>query len=409
MRGRTFARTRPSSSSTKPRKSYHLADLGWTPLAARCRMLDRAPLTRRRLLQTTGALLAASWPLGSAKAFASAAPAAPVSDLMERLSTYMAGAAARPLPEPVVEKTKQMVLDTFAAMISGSALPPGRFAIRFARASGGVPSPDGPARRASGGARRTRDRRGLALVVGSNLLCRPIDAALANGMLAHADETDDTHPPSQSHPGCAVVPAALAVGERFGIDGARLLRSVALGYDVGPRVTATLGRLQYMVDSHRSTHSIAGTFGAAAAAGCAAGLGPRLLAARLRAHREGVRLRRHAGEERRHRRPPRPGRRHRRRRCAVGRGPLLPGVRSAERGVDARRRAGRSVRDHADERQEVDRRRPDPGAARRARGAHAPRGLPGGRSPGGRRARGDQRGEDRRQPRDPRHLAAAPD
>jgi len=238
-------------------------------------MLDRAPLTRRRLLQTTGALLAASWPLGSAKAFASAAPAAPVSDLMERLSTYMAGAAARPLPEPVVEKTKQMVLDTFAAMISGSALPPGRFAIRFARASGGVPSPDGPARRASGGARRTRDRRGLALVVGSNLLCRPIDAALANGMLAHADETDDTHPPSQSHPGCAVVPAALAVGERFGIDGARLLRSVALGYDVGPRVTATLGRLQYMVDSHRSTHSIAGTFGAAAAAGCAAGLDAR--------------------------------------------------------------------------------------------------------------------------------------
>ena len=91
-------------------------------------------------------------------------------------------------------------------------------------------------------------------------------------MLAHSDETDDTHPPSQSHPGCAAVPAALAVGEKFGVDGTRLLRAVALGYDVGPRVTATLGRLQYMVDSHRSTHSISGTFAAAASAGCAAGL-----------------------------------------------------------------------------------------------------------------------------------------
>ena len=36
---------------------------------------------------------------------------------------------------------------------------------------------------------------------------------------------------------------------KFGIDGARFLRSVALGYDIGPRVTITLGKLQYMVDT----------------------------------------------------------------------------------------------------------------------------------------------------------------
>src|SRR5437016_1253605 len=91
-------------------------------------------------------------------------------------------------------------------------------------------------------------------------------------MLAHSDETDDTHPPSQSHPGCSVVPAALAAGEQFGTDGTRFLRAVTLGYDIGPRVTATLGKLQYMVESHRSTHSISGIFGSAAAAGCAASL-----------------------------------------------------------------------------------------------------------------------------------------
>jgi len=90
-------------------------------------------------------------------------------------------------------------------------------------------------------------------------------------MLAHADETDDSHAPSQSHPGCAIVPAALAAGEEFGIDGARFLRAVALGYDVGPRVTMTLGGLPFQMATHHSAHSIAGTFGAGAAAGCAAG------------------------------------------------------------------------------------------------------------------------------------------
>ena len=77
---------------------------------------------------------------------------------------------------------------------------------------------------------------------------------------------------SQSHPGCSVVPSALAAGEKFAIDGTRFLRAVALGYDIGTRVTITLGKLEYMVESHRSTHSLSGEFGSAAAAGCAAGL-----------------------------------------------------------------------------------------------------------------------------------------
>ncbi|HSP70039.1 MAG TPA: MmgE/PrpD family protein [Bryobacteraceae bacterium] len=203
--------------------------------------------SRREMLYYTGGMMAAA----AAKA---QTPAAAVSPIMMRLSTFMSAAAAAALPAEVVEKTKHMILDTLAAMISGSELPPGKFAINFARAYKG-------------------DR--VATVAGSNILCGPIEAALANGMLAHSDETDDTHPPSQSHPGCATVPAALAAGERFNISGRQFLRAVTLGYDVGTRVTATLGRLQYMFDSHRSTHSIAGTFCAAAAAGCAASLNAR--------------------------------------------------------------------------------------------------------------------------------------
>jgi 2-methylcitrate dehydratase PrpD len=203
------------------------------------------PITRRHLMQTAGAALAAAIPSRAL----GAGPA--ISPLMTTLSNYMAEAARRTLPAPVVDKTKYIILDTIAAMVSGAELPPGKFAINFARAYKGEK---------------------IATVVASNVLCGPIEAAMCNGMLAHSDETDDTHPPSQSHPGAPIVPAALAMGEQFGVDGTRFLRSVALGYDIGPRVTATLGKLQYMAETHRSTHAISGTFGAAAAAACTAGL-----------------------------------------------------------------------------------------------------------------------------------------
>ena len=171
--------------------------------------------------------------------------------IMTALSNYMAAAGERTLPSAVVEKTKHHILDTFAAMISGSGLAPGRAAIAFARAYGG-------------------DTTGT--VAGSMVLCGPMEAALANGVLAHSDETDDSHSLSQSHPGSAVVPAALAVAEKFGSDGTGFVRAVALGYDIGPRVTMALGGVKFRTESHRSTHSIAGTFGASAAAGCVARL-----------------------------------------------------------------------------------------------------------------------------------------
>jgi 2-methylcitrate dehydratase PrpD len=215
-------------------------------------------MNRRDLLKQAGGVLAASVVAPNvaraAQDGAAAAKPGAVSPIMATLSTYMSEAGSRALPDAVVEKTKHMILDTLAAAISGAQLPPGKFAIQFARTYGGEK---------------------IATVAASTVVCGPIEAALANGMLAHSDETDDTHPPSQSHPGCSVVPAALAVGEKNGIDGTRFIRAVALGYDIGPRFTATLGKLQYMAATHRSTHAISGTFGSAAAAACAASLDAR--------------------------------------------------------------------------------------------------------------------------------------
>ena len=216
------------------------------------------PLTRRGFFEIAGLAIAAAT-LPPKMAFAGPNPpgtdaAQGISSVMDRLSAYMSEARARALPEEVLEKTKQHVLDTLAAMISGCELPPGRAALEFARSYGG---------------------REVATVVASNFLCGPIEAALANGVLAHSDETDDSHSPSQSHPGCAVVPAALAAGEQFGISGTHLLRAVALGYDIGPRFTMTLGGQRFEAESHWSTHSISPLFGAAAAASCAASLDAR--------------------------------------------------------------------------------------------------------------------------------------
>lgn len=174
--------------------------------------------------------------------------APPVSPVMQRLSAYIAGAPRRPLPAAVAEKTRHHLLDTIAAMVSGSRLRPGKKAISYVRTLGGAKE---------------------AGVLGSRVLTAAANAALANGMLAHADETDDSHSPSQTHPGCGVVAASLAMAERERASGAALLRAVALGYDVGCRITQSLGALKFRAAGH-STHSFGPTFGAAAAAGALA-------------------------------------------------------------------------------------------------------------------------------------------
>ena len=216
---------------------------------------DSPGFSRRAVLQLAGfALAGATMPTSAASPDSShqlPVSAKPAGFVMNELGAYMSDAANRALPDEVTEKTKHHILDTLAAMISGSKLLPGERAFQFVEAYRGS---------------------GDATVVASKIVCGPIEAALANGVLAHADETDDSHSPSQSHPGCAVVPAALAAGEQFRISGAHFIRSIALGYDIGTRVTVTLGGQQFEAESHWSTHSISPLFGASAAASCAANL-----------------------------------------------------------------------------------------------------------------------------------------
>lgn len=163
----------------------------------------------------------------------------------ESLAEYVSKALSRPLPPEIEEKTKFHILDTLAAMVTGSRLKPGEAAINFIRGQGGTQE---------------------AAVIGSSIVTTAINAAMTNGMLAHSDETDDSHAPSLTHPGCAIVPAGLAVAERQGATGQALIRAVAVGYDVGCRVARAMGGIDARGWHGHATHTIGPMFGSAATA-----------------------------------------------------------------------------------------------------------------------------------------------
>jgi 2-methylcitrate dehydratase PrpD len=170
-----------------------------------------------------------------------------VSPVMAALSKYMSEASDRALPDAVIEETKHHILDTIAAMVSGSELPPGREALKFAK---------------------TFSAEKGSTIIASQLLCGPIEAAIVNGELAHSDETDDDYTGAGAHPGSSVVPTTLALGEMAGISGTHFLRAVTLGYDIGMRALKTVAGGAILQD----THNLVGTFGSSATAGCALSL-----------------------------------------------------------------------------------------------------------------------------------------
>ena len=247
-------------------------------------------LTRRDLMQRAAwALAAAALPGGVDLA------AEDISPMMLKLSAYMSEARNSALPEKVLQETKHHILDTFAAMISGSELPPGRMALKFARAYGGP---------------------NICTVVASDVLLGPIEAAIVNGELAHSDETDDDYTGGGAHPGSAVVPATLAIGEKAGISGQHFTRAVALGYDIGMRAFQTVGTGPILEGHARPGGNLRRRGGRRLRAqserpadalarrlrGAAGGRRLRYVAARHRPHRERICVRRQQRPQRRERR-----------------------------------------------------------------------------------------------------------
>jgi 2-methylcitrate dehydratase PrpD len=153
------------------------------------------------------------------------------------------------LPAAARERAKELVLDLFGVALRGSAEPSSQPVAALVGEQ-----PPGP-----------------ASLIGAGRAAGAAWAALANGTAAHAIEMDDVTTESSLHPGVAVVPAALAVAEERGADGAAFLAAVVAGYEVTIRVGNALNPASAYRRGFHPT-GVAGAFGAAVAAGRLLGL-----------------------------------------------------------------------------------------------------------------------------------------
>ncbi len=163
----------------------------------------------------------------------------------DRLGAFIAATGFAELPDAIVEKTKRHILDTFGAGLAGST---------------------------SDEASRARAMIGATGATGGDVLwgrpehAAPRDAALVNGIAAHAFELDDSG--GCDHSGAVVLPAAVAalgLSEEK-VSGGDLIAAVVLGYDIGRRVMEAFGGYEPHNSAGWHSTGTCGTFGAAAAA-----------------------------------------------------------------------------------------------------------------------------------------------
>lgn len=163
-------------------------------------------------------------------------------NLTAKLARHIVGYRSAGLDRAALTVSKQCVLDWYGVTLAGSNEPVARILREEIATSG----------------------QGSSSIVGFNLRCSPVDAALINGATSHALDYDDVHP-LIGHPTAAVLPAVLSIAEAKGRSGMDVLRAFIAGYEAAGFVGSLVMRSHY----ERGFHSTAtvGSFGAAAAAG----------------------------------------------------------------------------------------------------------------------------------------------
>src|SRR5579859_1636831 len=163
-------------------------------------------------------------------------------NLTAKLAHHIVGYRSAALDRAALTVAKQCVLDWYGVALAGSNEPVARILREEIATSG----------------------QGSSSIVGFNLRCSPVDAALINGATSHALDYDDVHP-LIGHPTAAVLPAVLSIAEAKGRSGMDVLRAFIAGYEAAGFVGSLVMRSHY----ERGFHSTAtlGSFGAAAAAG----------------------------------------------------------------------------------------------------------------------------------------------
>lgn len=160
----------------------------------------------------------------------------------QRLAEFVARLSYAALPERIRENAKLHLLDTIGCMLAFADLPASEAVYRY-------------------GEQFAPAANDTATIVNRGRTTSMEIAALVNATFAHGFEMDDTDMPSVSHPGCVIIPTALAVAEAVGASGEELVTAIVAGYEAMVRV----GRAGKGME-RRGYHStaVAGPFGAAA-------------------------------------------------------------------------------------------------------------------------------------------------
>lgn len=166
-----------------------------------------------------------------------------------QLASFASDAARDGVPTEVAASTRQRVLDVLGLCVAAHRLETSAAIIGHVLDQGGHQQ---------------------ATIVGVPERVTAAQAALANGVLAHSLDYDDTHLPSVLHPSASVVPAALAAAEHAGADGALTVRAIAVGLEVAVRLGMAgydqeLGNSVFFEHGQHAT-SITGAMGSAVAA-----------------------------------------------------------------------------------------------------------------------------------------------
>ena len=170
----------------------------------------------------------------------------------ETLAEWLCTQSWGSVPDAVRRKAVDVVFDSVGAMIACSALPEVVAIVKFQRQMGGSAE---------------------CTMIGHAGLTSVVNAAMANGGMAHGDEVDPVHLTSVGgHVAAGPVPTALSVGQWTSASGMDVLRAVVLGYEVGGRLMTIFYRERDYVKRRFYHTAVAANLSSAATAGVLLGL-----------------------------------------------------------------------------------------------------------------------------------------
>ncbi len=172
--------------------------------------------------------------------------------LSETLADYAAGFDGARIPTEVRERARLLMLDSIGIALASHGYDFSR------RALAAVSELDGG---------------GDSVVIGTRLRLDSRNAALANGVLVHGLDYDDTHARGVIHATASVLPTVLALAARDGRSGADMVTAYVLGMEVATRLGAVAKGGFHQVGFHPT--GLIGAFGCTLAAGWLMGLDAR--------------------------------------------------------------------------------------------------------------------------------------